>query len=100
MGLEVGKTFNSQKGGVSSDKLFYTNTLNDFNHTVAKVPGGAASFDYVMVETWYYHPLQAAPETQQYTTTYTALAVMDQIKHQQLALERPTTSFAAGSGVM
>lgn len=71
MGLQIGKTFNSQQGGVKSDELFYKNTLADWAGTEA----AGASFDFMMVETWYYHPLQAAPETTAYTTTNTAKAV-------------------------
>ena len=77
MGLDVGKTFNSQAGGSESDEGFYQGTRSDFNHTTMIVP--ASMFDYIMIETWYPHPLQASPESKPYTTTYTALAVMNQV---------------------
>jgi len=83
MGLKVGKTFNSQLGGTSSDKAFYDRTMMDFQRTTAVVPStltGGYSFDHVMVETWYPHPLQAAPESTAYTTAYTARAVFRQIR--------------------
>jgi len=82
MGLEVGKTFNSQAGGQSSDEQFYKSTLADFQKTTAVVPSaksGGFSFDHIMVETWYPHPLQAAPESTPYTTTYTARAIFRQV---------------------
>lgn len=71
-GLAVGKTFNSQQGGSTSDKGFFEGTLNDVAGVAKTVP--LESLDYAMVETWYTHPLNAAPETQPYTTAYTALA--------------------------
>jgi hypothetical protein len=72
-GLKVGKTFNSQMGGQTSDELFFTSTLADWDGAQA----AGATFDYAMVETWYYHPVQAAPEAALYTTTYTAKALFD-----------------------
>jgi hypothetical protein len=80
MGLRVGKTFNSQQGGATSDQLFYASTLQDYLRTTKAVGGGSALrrfFDYAMVESWYPHPLHAAPETQEYTTTFTANTVFD-----------------------
>ena len=73
MGMAVGKTFNSQQGGQTSDKLFFTSTMADWNGAAK----AGATFDYVMVESWYFHPLHAAPEEQPFTTTYTAKAVFD-----------------------
>ena len=73
MGLRVGKTFNSQQGGATGDELFYKNTLADWRGAAQ----AGASFDLAMVETWYPHPLHAAPETTAYTTTNTAKAVFD-----------------------
>jgi hypothetical protein len=100
MGLQVGKTFNSQQGGVVSDELFYHNTLADWKGAA----DAGASFDFVvlspaythtlihsysyththphpthkMVESWYFHPLHAAPEDSDFTTTNTAKAVFAQ----------------------
>lgn len=77
MGLQVGKTINSQQGGATSDERFYTSTMDDYTNTTAVTP--AKDFDFLMIESWYPHPLQAAPETTQYTTTFTALAVMSKV---------------------
>ena len=52
LGLQVGKTFNS---GVNSDELFYTNTLDDFGNATAVVP--ATAFDFILIESWFLHPL-------------------------------------------
>ena len=79
MGLAVGKTFNSQQGGARSDELFYTSTLQDYLRSV-NATGGVDAFDYAMVESWYPHPANAAPEEQEYTTTYTANAVFNHVK--------------------
>ena len=76
MGLRVGKTFNSQQGGATSDQLFYASTLQDYLRTTR----ADSALDYAMVESWYPHPLHAAPEAQQYTTTFTANAVFDRIQ--------------------
>ena len=73
MGLAVGKTFNSQAGGQTSDSLFFTSTMADWTGTTK----AGATLDYAMVESWYFHPLHAAPEEQPFTTTYTAKAVFD-----------------------
>jgi len=75
--LKFGKTFNSEGGGKTSDELFYNLTLDDFSRSTQAVP--LSSFDMIMVETWYTHPTHPAPETLQYTTMYTAKAVMEQI---------------------
>lgn len=82
MGLEVGKTFNSQAGGQQSAKAFFESTVADWEQTAAVVPGpdsGGFSFDHVMVETWYAFPKVAIPETQPYTTAYTALKVFEKV---------------------
>ena len=71
LGLEVGKTFNSQAGGDASDALFHALTLADYGNTTA----AGAVLDHYMVETWYPHPVKAAPETLAYTTAFTALDV-------------------------
>lgn len=71
MGMAVGKTFNSQQGGQTSDELFFTSTMADW---IGAAKAGAM-FDYAMVESWYFHPLHAAPEEQPFSTTYTAKAV-------------------------
>lgn len=76
LGLQFGKTFNSQLGGQTSDELFYNNTLDDFKRSMLAV--NVSLFDMTMVETWYAYPLNAIPETQLYTTMYTAKAVMQQ----------------------
>jgi hypothetical protein len=86
MGMLAGKTFNSQQGGATSDKLFYQSTLQDWLEVTTQLgkgsprggsPGPHDQLDFVMVESWYYHPLHAAPETQAWTTTFTAKAVFD-----------------------
>lgn len=82
MGLRVAKTFNSMAGGQTSDKAFYTGTIKDCEATLAVVPSpasGGHGFDAVMVETWYFFPATAIPETTAYTTAYTALSVFDKI---------------------
>lgn len=83
MGLQVGKTFNSQAGGASSDEKFYQSTMADFNRTTAVVPGplsGGYSLDYIMVETWYPHPSNPSPEKTPWTTAYTARKVFEQVR--------------------
>jgi len=70
LGLRVGKTFNSQSGGQTSDTLFYHNTLKDVKNTLE----AGVSLDVAMVESWYAHPLKALPEDAAYTTTFTAKA--------------------------
>ena len=82
LGLQAGKTFNSQAGGMASSEAFYNGTLADWQGAAKAVPSAASgghSFDGVMVETWYPHPAQAIPETTPYTTAYTALEVFKQI---------------------
>lgn len=76
-GLKFGKTFNTQSGGKTSDELFYNGTLDDFKRCLQVVP--LSSLDIIMIETWYSHPSHAIPETEPYTTMYTAKAVMEQI---------------------
>jgi hypothetical protein len=71
LGLEVGKTFNSQSGGSTSDALFHELTVADYGNTTA----AGATLDHDMVETWYAFPKAAAPETLAYTTAFTALDV-------------------------
>jgi len=75
MGLEVGKTFNSQAGGAASDALFHAQTVADYGNTSAALRAAGAALDHMMVETWYAHPLEAAPETAAFTTAFTALDV-------------------------
>lgn len=70
-GLSVGKTFNSQQGGQTSDELFFTNTMKDWDATAK----AGVKLDYAMVETWYTYPSHAAPESTAYTTTYTAAQI-------------------------
>ena len=82
LGLQAGKTFNSQAGGMVSSEAFYNGTLADWTEAAKAVPSAASgghNFDGVMVETWYYHPAQAIPETTPYTTAYTALDIFKQI---------------------
>lgn len=82
MGLQFGKTFNSQAGGQASDKAFHDGTLQDYARTAALIPSEASAgyaLDFVMVETWYAFPDSILPETKPYTTTFTARAVFDQI---------------------
>ena len=82
MGLLMGKTFNSQQGGQTSAEAFYDGTLADWAGAAAVVPSAASGgkgFDGVMVETWYFYPKQAIPETTPFTTAYTALAVFDNV---------------------
>lgn len=79
LSLLVGKTFNSQAGGMVSDALFHNGTLADYEGASAVVPSAASGghgFDFAMVETWYPHPLNATPESRPYTTAYTAREVM------------------------
>ena len=71
LGLEVGKTFNSQAGGATSDALFHALTVADYGNTTA----AGVLLDHHRVETWYEFPKTAAPETLAFTTSYTALDV-------------------------
>eukprot|EP01063_Lacrimia_lanifica_P033741 TRINITY_DN6096_c4_g1_i1.p1 TRINITY_DN6096_c4_g1~~TRINITY_DN6096_c4_g1_i1.p1 ORF type:complete len:334 (+),score=92.61 TRINITY_DN6096_c4_g1_i1:48-1049(+) len=85
LGLEFGKTFNSQSGGAASDAAFYAGTVADFARTAAVLPSPTASLSYAMVETWYAHPAAAGPEGSPYTTAYTARAVFRRIRNSTAA---------------
>ena len=73
----MGKTFNSQKGGQTSARMFHDSTLDDWAGAAAAIPPGR--WDGVMVETWYSFPQVAIPETRPFTTAYTALEVFGKV---------------------
>ena len=78
MGLEIGKTFNAHPG---TSEGFYNETLLDWERLAEVVPtpaSGEFSLDLVAVETWYAYPAEAAPETEKYTTAFTARALFQQ----------------------
>ena len=71
--LALSLSHQCRAGGQTSDQLFFTSTNADW----AGAAKAGATFDYAMVESWYFHPLHAAPEEQPFTTTYTAKAVFE-----------------------
>lgn len=82
-GMKVGKTFNSQAGGKTSDKGFHDGTLSDFSRTIDVVPSalsGGYSFDFLMVESWYTYPTTILPESQPYSMAYTGLDVFKKVR--------------------
>lgn len=74
MEFSVAKTFNSQQGGILSDEAFHSGTLADVAAVASAVD--LDSFTAAMVETWYPHPSNAAPESMPFTTAYTALEAL------------------------
>jgi hypothetical protein len=80
MGLEFAKTFNTQDGGAASAEAFAQGTLADFRSVSAVVD--MTTFYMAMVESWYAHPVNPAPETTPYTTTNTLLAVIKEANTQ------------------
>ena len=55
LGMQIGKTFNSQQGGSTSAAGFYAGTMYDVEHVAAVVPSltNGDDFDFKMVESWY-----------------------------------------------
>ena len=76
-GLKIGKTFNAHPG---TSEGFYNETMLDWTQLAKVVPSVTSKgfgLDLIAVETWYEYPTEAAPETEQYTTAFTAKAVFD-----------------------
>jgi hypothetical protein len=53
--------------------------------------------DYAMVESWYPHPLHAAPESQEYTTTFTANTVFDHFQEGSRSHSSSSSSSSSSS---
>lgn len=75
MGLEFSKTFNTQTGGATSAQAFADGTLADFRAASAVVD--MSTLFMAMIESWYTHPVDPAPETVPYTMSNTFLAVVE-----------------------
>lgn len=62
-GVKVGFIYNDNKGGNTSNELFYTNTLKAYDeyHSVGGDP------DYMIVQSWYKYPNIILPEDEPYT---------------------------------
>lgn len=76
LGLQIGKTFNSQHGGSISGEQFQIGTLYDARQVALALANGP-DFHYKMVETWYLFPAAAIPEATEYTTANTTLACFE-----------------------
>jgi hypothetical protein len=72
-GMRFAMIFNSERGGNTSDQLFYQDTLTGWNHFVS----AAGVPDEIFVQSWYIYPSSILPETQAYSFMYTAKALLE-----------------------
>ncbi|MBI4244858.1 MAG: hypothetical protein HY606_12275 [Planctomycetes bacterium] len=75
-GWEFNMIFNSEKGGFTSSKLFYKNTLKFIKKY--QTAGGAPN--RYIIQSWYKYPDKTVPEDEQYTLTNLVREVIKRIK--------------------
>lgn len=79
-GLEVNMIFNSERGGRTSEKLYYDDTLKFIDEYTAR---GGSPNRYI-IESWYENPTKVVPETEPYTMTALIKAVIEKTKAKDL----------------
>ena len=82
-GLEFNLIINSEAGGKASDRLFFEKTLD----MVSRYRKAGGKPDRYFIQSWYKHPTKIVPESEPYSMTSLAKAILTQVGEGKPAAE-------------